>query len=176
MRFEGGGRALSHVYARTAAVLAALLGLSVLLLASSSGALVPELAPSVSHGGMRIYATNSSSSSQDLCPTPATPFLGIEWSCVSVLNLAEVALMFIGLLIVWYIYRDSDQAELLGQSSEVPLTAEELERHQYARRNPSSKGSVDKAPSTEDEQEPEPEPERPVDEAIPAPKGPEGAA
>lgn len=166
------------MFARTAAVLVALLGLSALLLASSSGAILPGLAPSASPGGMRTFATNSSSSAQDLCPTPATPFLGIEWSCVSVLNLAEVALMFVGLLIVWYIYRGSDRAELLGESSEVPLTAEELERHQYARRKPSSKGPIDEARSTvdEDEEAQGPAPEGPVEGPSPTPKEPEGTA
>jgi len=68
-----------------------------------------------------------SSASATLCPTSGPTILGIEWNCVAVLNLTELALILLSVGIVAYVFRDADTAELPGEAREVPVTAAEWE-------------------------------------------------
>ena len=74
------------------------------------------------------------SSSSIVCPSAGPTILGVEWDCVAVLNLTEIALILISVGIVAYVFKDSDRAELPGDSAEVPVTAEEWEAYRDARR------------------------------------------
>ncbi|MCI4330891.1 MAG: hypothetical protein L3K19_03470 [Thermoplasmata archaeon] len=60
-----------------------------------------------------------------VCSTSGSVYLGVDWNCVAILNLVEVGLMLAAILLVAYIYWDSDAAELPGESASVPLTEEE---------------------------------------------------
>jgi len=66
-----------------------------------------------------------SSASATLCPSSGPTLLGIEWNCVAVLNLTELALILASVGIVAYVFKDGDRAELPGEAQEVPVTAEE---------------------------------------------------
>lgn len=73
-------------------------------------------------------------SSAGLCPSGGPVILGVEWNCVAVLNLTELVLILVSIGIVAYVFKDADQAELPGDSAEVPITAEELVEYRRARK------------------------------------------
>jgi len=75
----------------------------------------------------------SGSNSNELCPSSGPTILGIEWNCVAILNLTEVALILAGIGIVAYVFKDSDRAELPGDATDVPVTAEEEAEYQRDR-------------------------------------------
>lgn len=88
----------------------------------------------------------------NLCPSPGGPkILGIEWDCVSVLNLTEVCLILVSIGIVAYVFRDSEWAELPGDSTEIAVTAEEWEEYRR-QRSLQLRGEFD--PETEREEAP----------------------
>jgi len=68
-----------------------------------------------------------------LCPSTGPVILGVQWNCVAVLNLTELALILASIGIVAYVFKDADRAELPGESAEVPVTAEEWEAYRRAR-------------------------------------------
>jgi hypothetical protein len=70
---------------------------------------------------------------QTLCPSSGPTILGIQWNCVAILNLTEVGLILAGIGIVAYVFKDSDEAELPGWATEVPVTAEEEAEYQRDR-------------------------------------------
>ncbi|MGA8711163.1 MAG: hypothetical protein WB786_08065 [Thermoplasmata archaeon] len=74
-----------------------------------------------------------SSTSGGLCPSGGPVILGVNWNCVAVLNMTELALILVSIGIIAYVFKDADRAELPGDSSEVPITAEELEAYRRAR-------------------------------------------
>jgi len=74
-----------------------------------------------------------SSASATLCPTSGPTILGIEWNCVAILNLTELALILASVGIVAYVFRDADRAELPGEAREVPVTAEEWDDYRRKR-------------------------------------------
>ena len=74
-----------------------------------------------------------SSASAVLCPSAGPTILGIEWNCVAVLNLTELALILASVGIVAYVFKDADRAELPGEAQEVPVTAEEWDDYRRAR-------------------------------------------
>lgn len=76
----------------------------------------------------------SGSSASSLCPTVGPTILGIQWNCVAVLNLTEVVLILAGIGIVVYVFKDSDQAELPGEATTVPVTPEEEEEYREDRK------------------------------------------
>ena len=78
-------------------------------------------------------AGNTSNTDSSLCPARGPVILGIDWNCVAVLDLTELALFFASIGIIAYVFRDSDQAELPGDSTEVPMTAEEEATYQRSR-------------------------------------------
>lgn len=69
-----------------------------------------------------------------MCPSAGPVILGVQWDCVAVLDLTEIVLMLVSIGLVAYIFKDSDQAELPGDSTDVPVTAEEWEAYRAARR------------------------------------------
>jgi hypothetical protein len=73
------------------------------------------------------------SSSSIVCPSAGPVILGVEWDCVAVLNLTEIALILVSIAIVAYVFKDSDKAELPGDSAQVPVTAEEWEVYRAMR-------------------------------------------
>jgi hypothetical protein len=75
-----------------------------------------------------------SASGAALCPSGGPVILGVEWNCVAVLDLTELALILASIGIVAYVFNDADRAELPGESREVPVTAEEWEAYRRARR------------------------------------------
>jgi hypothetical protein len=87
------------------------------------------LAQNVSSGG-----GSSGSSAAALCPSGGPVILGVEWNCVAVLNLTELALILASLGIVAYVFKDADRAELPGESTEVPITAAEWEAFRRAQK------------------------------------------
>ena len=74
------------------------------------------------------------SSSSIVCPSAGPVILGVEWDCVAVLNLTEIALILVSVGIVAYVFKDSDRAELPGDSAEVPVTAEEWQAYRESTR------------------------------------------
>ncbi|MGA8543588.1 MAG: hypothetical protein WB947_08670 [Thermoplasmata archaeon] len=68
-----------------------------------------------------------------LCPSAGPVILDVQWNCVAVLNLTEVALILASIGIIAYVFRDSDRAELPDEAAEVPVTAEEWEAYRRAR-------------------------------------------
>lgn len=76
----------------------------------------------------------SGSSASIPCPSAGPVILGVQWNCVAVLNLTELAIILASIGIVAYVFKDSDQAELPGESAEVPVTAEEWEEYRRARK------------------------------------------
>lgn len=122
--------------------LASLLGVVTLL-----GILVSLAAPAsgivAAHGaGVSFTSAQNGSSGSDppgssssiVCPSTGPVILGVEWDCVAVLNLTELVLILGSIGIIAYVFKDSDQAELPGDSAEVPVTAEEWEAYRAARR------------------------------------------
>ena len=96
--------------------------------------------------GTLVPSQNSSSGSDPpgsnsaiVCPSTGPVIVGVEWDCVAVLDLTEVALILVSIGIVAYVFRDSDQAELPGDSAEVPVTAEEWEAYREMRQHGSSR-------------------------------------
>jgi hypothetical protein len=75
-----------------------------------------------------------SGSAAALCPGGGPTILGVEWNCVAVLNLTELALILASIGIVAYVFKDADRAELPGESAEVPVTAAEWEEYREARK------------------------------------------
>lgn len=75
----------------------------------------------------------SGTNDQNLCPSSGPTILGIQWNCVAILNLTEVGLILAGIGIVAYVFKDSDEAELPGEASEVPVTAEEQDKYRRDR-------------------------------------------
>jgi hypothetical protein len=60
------------------------------------------------------------------CPAGSSLSWGsITLNCFQTLDLAEIGAILIGVGIAIYIYWDSDEAELPGDSAEVPVTVEE---------------------------------------------------
>ena len=106
-------------------------------------------------GSLRLAAsggTNNSSVGKDpssnsvaLCPSAGPLLLGIRWSCVAILNLTELGLILATVGIIAYVFRDSDKAELPGEASEIPVTAEEQEEYRQGRQR-----GVPYRPSRED--------------------------
>ncbi|MGP8078418.1 MAG: hypothetical protein ACLQD8_07450 [Thermoplasmata archaeon] len=78
---------------------------------------------------------SSGSSSDGLCPSSGPVILGIDWNCVAVLNLTELGVFLASIGIIAYVFKDSDEAELPGESAEVPVTAAEWDAYREARRN-----------------------------------------
>lgn len=76
----------------------------------------------------------SSSGSSIACPSAGPVILGVDWNCVAILNLTELAVILASIGIVAYVFKDSDRAELPGESAEVPVTAEEWEAYRRARK------------------------------------------
>lgn len=76
----------------------------------------------------------SGSSSTIVCPSAGPVILGVDWNCVAVLDLTELALILTSIGIVAYVFKESDRAELPGESAEVPITAEEWEAYRRARK------------------------------------------
>lgn len=74
------------------------------------------------------------SSSSIVCPSAGPVILGVTWDCVAVLDLTELALILVSIGVIAYVFRASEQAELPGDSAEVPVTAEEWEAYRAARR------------------------------------------
>jgi hypothetical protein len=110
----------------------------------SVGGLIPVASASENvpiHPTLSPFSTNhvssidelSGSNDQNLCPSSGPTILGIQWNCVAILNLTEVALILAGIGVVLYVFRDSDEAELPGEAAEVPVTAEEEEQYQRNR-------------------------------------------
>lgn len=77
--------------------------------------------------------------------------LGIEWNCVAVLDLTELALILASIGIVAYVFRGADRAELPGDSTEVPVTAEEEAVYRRSR----ELGIPYRSPETEREEWPD---------------------
>jgi hypothetical protein len=75
-----------------------------------------------------------SSTDATLCPSAGPVILNVQWNCVAVLDLTELALILVSVGIVAFVFRDDDRAELPGESEEVPVTAEEWEEFRRARR------------------------------------------
>jgi hypothetical protein len=109
---------------------------------ASTIAFSPMGAPSV-HGTLGSFpsAQNSSSGGDPsgsgdsaLCPSGGPTILGVQWNCVAILNLTELALILASVGIVAYVFKDEDEAELPGESADVPVTAEEWEAYQKARK------------------------------------------
>ncbi len=76
----------------------------------------------------------SGSSASVLCPSAGPVILGVQWNCVAVLDLTELALILLSIGIVAFVFRDADRAELPGESAEVPVTAEEWAEYQRTRK------------------------------------------
>jgi len=92
---------------------------------------------SASHPSLQNDSSSGSDPSSNpggLCPSAGPVILGIDWNCVAVLNLTELSVFLVSIGIIAYVFRDSDTAELPGDSAEVPLTAAELEAYKRARR------------------------------------------
>jgi hypothetical protein len=87
-------------------------------------------------GASPVLATENSTGdpSYGLCPSSGPVYFGVEWNCIAVLNLTVVALLLGGIGIIAYVFRDSDAAELPGDSAEIPLTEEEWAEVQARRR------------------------------------------
>ncbi|MGP8071531.1 MAG: hypothetical protein ACLPZM_00135 [Thermoplasmata archaeon] len=96
------------------------------------GALPAIASPQPQNGSSGSDPTSSASG--DLCPGSGPVILGVEWTCVAVLDLTELLLILVSIGIVAYVFRGSDRAELPGDSAEVPMTAEEWEVFQRARK------------------------------------------
>lgn len=106
---------------------------------SAPSALVPLAQPQNSSSG----GDPPSSAASALCPSAGPVILGVQWNCVAVLNLTELALILASVGIIAYVFKDSDQAELPGESAEVPVTAEELEAYRTERKLRRSSGRRD---------------------------------
>ncbi|MGA8664383.1 MAG: hypothetical protein WB809_04865 [Thermoplasmata archaeon] len=85
-------------------------------------------------GAQNSSSDPSSSGSSVLCPGAGPVILGVEWTCVAVLDLTEIIVILVSIGIVAYVFRDSDRAELPGDSAEVPITAAEWEEYQRAKK------------------------------------------
>jgi len=91
-----------------------------------------------------------SSDAATLCPSPGPTYLGIEWNCVAILNLTELALILASIGIVAYVFKGADRAELPGEAREVPVTAEEWD--DYRRRRDLGVPYVPPSPDRPEEQ------------------------
>ncbi len=118
----------------------ALLPLVPLLLLLLPGSL-PSFALPGTPSAFVLSGANSSAPSSSTpaitCPVGTDISLGpVTLNCFQSLDLSEVGAILIGVAIAVYIYWDSDKAELPGDSSEVPVTAEE-EKEMYEKRKES---------------------------------------
>jgi hypothetical protein len=102
--------------------------------ASAIAASVHGVTVSLSSVGNDSSGGDPSGSAATLCPSGGPVILGVEWNCVAVLNLTELALILASIGIVAYVFKDADRAELPGESTEVPVTAEEWEAYRRARK------------------------------------------
>ncbi len=59
------------------------------------------------------------------CPLPPVSVGGMSFDCIFVLNLTTLVLVLFGVVVILYVYKDADQAELPGDAEEVPVTGEE---------------------------------------------------
>ena len=59
------------------------------------------------------------------CPLPPVSVGGMSFNCLFVLNLTTLVLVLFGIMVILYVYKDADQAELPGDAEEVPVTGEE---------------------------------------------------
>jgi hypothetical protein len=134
-----GSRARSVRGARALAVLVGAFTLLGLALPSASGSSATwsgstvSDAPHSAQNGSGGSDPPESSTSGGLCPSGGPVILGVNWNCVAVLNLTELALVLLSIGIVAYVFRDADRAELPGDSSEVPITSDELASYRRAR-------------------------------------------
>jgi len=128
--------------ARGVRALAVLIGALALLGVASTAPSAPVMAASgsVVHATMHPAQNGSgggdppeSSTSGGLCPSGGPVILGVNWNCVAVLNLTELVLILVSIGIVAYVFKDSDRAELPGDSADVPVTAAEWEAFQRTR-------------------------------------------
>jgi len=95
----------------------------------------PQLAhslPSAQNSSSDPSSTPPSTSA--LCPGGGPVILGVEWTCVAVLDLTELILILVSIGIVAYVFRDAYLAELPGDSAEVPITAAEWEEYRRAKK------------------------------------------
>lgn len=77
-------------------------------------------------GPTALAGISGDSSTVVSCPAGSSLTWGsITLNCFQTLDLAEIGAILIGVGIAIYIYWDSDEAELPGDSAEVPVTAEE---------------------------------------------------
>jgi hypothetical protein len=112
-----------------------LLGIALSVSASPmSGPSVHGVSPSLRSAQNDSSGGGSSGSTAALCPSGGPVILGVEWNCVAVLNLTELALILASIGIIAYVFKDADRAELPGESAEVPVTAEEWEAYRRARK------------------------------------------
>lgn len=84
--------------------------------------------------GLAFASQNATTDPYGLCPSAGTSFLGVQWNCVAELNLTVVLLMLAGAGIIAYVFRESDAAELPGDSAEIPLTEPEWLEEQARRK------------------------------------------
>jgi hypothetical protein len=113
----------------------ALLGLAFSVPSPSVGhPSVPGVSESVPSAQNDSSGGDPSGSAAALCPSSGPVILGVEWNCVAVLNLTELALILASIGIVAYVFKDADRAELPGDSEEVPVTAGEWEAYRRARK------------------------------------------
>lgn len=81
----------------------------------------------------RIVQGGSFGDTQVACPTGSSLSWGpVTLNCFQTLDLAEIGAILIGVGIAIWIYWDSDEAELPGDSREVPVTSEE--EYEFAQR------------------------------------------
>ncbi|MFZ0698728.1 MAG: hypothetical protein WAN74_00815 [Thermoplasmata archaeon] len=132
-------RALSHGARVLRALTLILCALAILGIASAAWS-SPVGGISGSRAIVSLPSAQNDSSSGDpsgsgaLCPSAGPVIIGIEWNCVAVLNLTELALILASIGIVAYVFKDADRAELPGDSAEVPVTLEEWEEYRRARK------------------------------------------
>ena len=79
------------------------------------------------------------SSSSIVCPSAGPVILGVQWDCVAVLDLTELVLIMVSIGLIAYVFKGSDEAELPGDSGEVPVTAVDWEAYRAARRQGGSR-------------------------------------
>lgn len=107
-----------------------LLGLAIVALAVAAGR-APTASAGPTHAAPSLGASGvpgtSRSDSYGLCPSAGPVYFGVEWNCIAELNLTLVLLILVSVGIIAYIYRDSDAAELPGESAIVPLSEGEWE-------------------------------------------------
>ena len=113
-----------------AAVALSVLGFVASMAVPASGDSVGSLAPGPTLGSTAPVGVSAT----DLCTSGGPTILGVEWNCVAILNLTELALMLVSVGIVAWVFWDEEKAELPGESVAVPLTSEEWTRYREDRR------------------------------------------